>query len=272
MSLVTKALSDAVLTAMRAATDAEVMPRWRSLSSDDIRTKAGPWDLVTDADVLAERRLTDALTSLIDIPVVGEEATSVNPSLLELVASAESCWLVDPVDGTRNFVHGQEDFACMVALMEGGRTQAAWITYPAVDREMHGAAGVGTFIDGARVTAPVPPEPDVLRGALGARAFVTDPEAVYAAAGTLGPVRDIRFCAGWDYLDMVEGLKDYVLFTRTLPWDHAPGSLLVREAGLASLRPNGSEYLPGDGGAGLLTAHPSVWEKIAEAFAPAFTG
>lgn len=269
MPLVTQALSDAVLAAMREATDAEVMPRWRDLSEHDIRTKAGPWDLVTDADVLAERRLTASLTALLDIPVVGEEATAADSTLLDLVAAAEACWLVDPVDGTRNFVHGQEDFACMVALIEGGRTQGAWITYPAVDREMHGALGVGCFVDGKRATAPEPSDPTQLRGALGARAFVKDPEAVFAAAGTLGPVRDIRFCAGWDYLDMVEGAKDYVLFSRTLPWDHAPGSLLVREAGLTSRRPNGDEYVPGDSGAGLLTAHPSVWERIASAVARA---
>jgi fructose-1,6-bisphosphatase/inositol monophosphatase family enzyme len=266
---VTQALSDAVLAAMREATDAEVMPRWRSLSADDIRTKSGPWDLVTDADVLAERRITASLAQLIDIPVVGEEATAAHPALVGAVADAEACWVVDPVDGTRNFVHGQEDFACMVALIVGGRTEAAWITYPAVEREMHGALGVGTFIDGSRVTAPAPPDPDALRGALGARAFVGNPELVYEAASTLGPARDIRFCAGWDYFDMVLGLKDYLLFTRTLPWDHAPGSLLVREAGLDSRRPNGDEYLPGDSGAGLLTAHPSVWEKIASAIAPA---
>ncbi len=268
-SLVTQELSNAVLAAMRVATDAEVMPRWRSLTADDVRTKAGPWDLVTDADVLAEVRLTASLTALLDVPVVGEEATASTPGLLDLVASSEACWLVDPVDGTRNFVHGREDFACMVALVVEGRTEGAWITYPAVEREMHGAVGVGTFVDGVRVEAPVPPDASALRGALGARAFVRDVEAVYAAAATVGPVRDIRFCAGWDYLDMVEGLKDYVLFTRTLPWDHAPGSLLVREAGLVSMRPNGTEYIPGDGGAGLLTAHPSVWERVAGALAPA---
>jgi fructose-1,6-bisphosphatase/inositol monophosphatase family enzyme len=267
---VTQAMSDAVLAAMREATDAEVMPRWRSLSSDDVRTKAGPWDLVTDADVLAERQITASLTALLDVPVVGEEATAANPALIDLVGAAEACWVVDPVDGTRNFVHGQEDFACMVALIVGGQTEAAWITYPAVDREMHGAAGVGCFIDGERVTAPAPGNAASLRGALGARAFVADPELVYEAAATLGPVRDIRFCAGWDYFDMVLGLKDYLLFTRTLPWDHAPGSLLVREAGLSSLRPDGSEYLPGEDKPGLLTAHPSVWETVAAALRPAF--
>ena len=153
-SLVTHELSDAVLASMRSATDAEVMPRWRSLTADEVRTKAGPWDLVTDADVLAERRLTADLTAMLDIPVIGEEATAGNASLLDLVAVSEACWVVDPVDGTRNFVHGREDFACMVALIVAGRTEGAWITYPAVDREMHGAAGVGTFLDGVRATAP----------------------------------------------------------------------------------------------------------------------
>jgi fructose-1,6-bisphosphatase/inositol monophosphatase family enzyme len=267
---VTTSLSDAVLASMYDAAEAEILPRWRSLTADDIRTKAGPWDLVTDADVLAERRITADLKALLDIPVVGEEATAADPSRLSLVADAEACWVVDPVDGTRNFVHGQEDFACMVALIVGGRTHAAWITYPAVGRELHGASGSGAFLDGTRVMAPAPPDVNELRGALGARAFVTDPAAVYEAAGSLGPVRDIRFCAGWDYLDMVEGAKDYVLFTRTLPWDHAPGSLLCVEAGLTSLRPGGEEYVPGDGGAGLLTAHPSVWGRISGAVAPTF--
>ena len=58
--LVTPALSDAVLTAMREAAEAEVLPRWRALTADEVRTKSAPWDLVTDADVLAERRITAA--------------------------------------------------------------------------------------------------------------------------------------------------------------------------------------------------------------------
>lgn len=263
--LVTQLLSTAVLAAMGEAADTEIMPRWRSLADHEIRTKTAEWDLVTDADVLAERRLTDALTALVDIPVVGEEAASADPSLLEIVGSADACWLVDPVDGTRNFVHGREDFACMVALVEHGRTTGAWITYPAVGRALHGATGVGTFLDGERVMAPAPPNPDALRGAIGARAFIANPAAIHAAAATLGPTQEIRFCAGWDYLDLVEGAKDYVLFSRTLPWDHAPGALLTREAGLRASRFDGGEYLPGDDGVGLITAHPDVWDRIAAA-------
>src|SRR6187455_2061045 len=112
-ALATPALTTAVLDAMAVAAEAEIMPRWRSLTASEVRTKSAEWDLVTDADILAEERLTAALSALIDVPVVGEEATALDESLLELVASSDACWVVDPVDGTRNFVRGQEDFACM---------------------------------------------------------------------------------------------------------------------------------------------------------------
>lgn len=259
---VTDDLHAAVLAAMHEATDAEVLPRWRALAEGDVRTKSADWDVVTDADVLAERRLTEALRGLVDVPVVGEEAASADPSLTDLVGSAEACWLVDPVDGTKNFVDGKEDFACMVALVVGGRTQGAWITHPAVGRRIWGARGGGVFIDGVPVATPQPSDPARPSGAIGARLFLEDADAVHERSRLLGPVREIRFCAGWDYYDILVGDKDYVLFSRSLPWDHAPGGMLAEEVGMRVGRFDGAEYLPGDGRKGLLTAHPSIWEKV----------
>ena len=263
--ILTSDLSDAVLAAMGDAAAAEIMPRWRALAASEIRTKSADWDLVTDADVNAERMLTVALRKLIDIPVVGEEATAADESLLEIVGAQGACWVVDPVDGTRNFVDGKESFACMVALVDDGRTRAAWITYPATGREIHAVKGEGAFLDGARIVASEPADPFSLRGAIGARFTAAGPETVLDRASTLGPASPIRFCAGWDYLDVITGLTDYVSFSRTLPWDHAPGSLISLEAGLESLRHDGSEYLPGDGRSGILTAHPNVWQQVADA-------
>lgn len=250
---------------MADAAATEIMPRWQALTAAEIRTKSADWDLVTDADVNAEHMLTAALTALIDIPVVGEEATAENAALLDIVGAPGACWVVDPVDGTRNFVDGKETFACMIALVDDGRTQAAWITYPTTGRELHAALGVGAFLDGERITAAAPSDPAALRGAIGARLKPGARGTVLDRAATLGPATPIRFCAGWDYLDVVTGVTDYVSFSRSLPWDHAPGSLIAREAGLDSRRHDGAEYLPGDGRDGLLTAHPSVWQRVADA-------
>ncbi|MCB2412851.1 inositol monophosphatase [Demequina sp. TTPB684] len=265
---ITADLSTAVLAAMTRAAETEILPRWRSLAASEIRTKAHDWDLVTDADVEAEKQLTVALRDILDVTVVGEEATAVNPALLDEVGTGEPCWVVDPVDGTRNFVHGEETFACMVALIDGGRTQAAWITYPTTGSEVHAARGVGAFLDGQRHVAPAPPRPEALRGAVSAvYTGKGADDALLERAGTLGPASPIRFCAGWDYLDIVTGQTDYTSFTRTLPWDHAPGALIVSEAGLRVARFDGSEYLPGDKRTGILTAHPSVWQRVSDALA-----
>ncbi|WP_430868298.1 inositol monophosphatase family protein [Demequina aurantiaca] len=77
-------------------------------------------------------------------------------------------------------------------------------------------------------------------------------------------------CAGWDYADLLEGRTDYVLFSRTHAWDHAPAAAIVREAGFAVRRLDGSEYLPGVQGAPLLTAPVDLWDDIAAALAPAW--
>lgn len=265
--LITPSLTLAVLDAMDAAVESEVMPRWRALEASEIRSKTHEWDLVTDADEGAERLLTSVLRGFIDIPVVGEEATSKDPSLMDLVGST-SCWLVDPVDGTRNFVAGHETFACMVALIDRGLPIGAWITYPAVGRKAWALAGQGAFLDDAPLTTPAPSPEGGLRGAIGARLFLGEGEALMERAATLGEASPIRYCAGWDYLDVLTGATDYVSFSRSLPWDHAPGSLICNEAGLMSKRPEGDAYYPGDGRAGILTAHPSVWDKVASTLHP----
>lgn len=257
-------LTTAVLTAMKAATDAEVMPRWRALTQDEVRTKSAEWDLVTDADVEAERRLTVALRDLVDVPVVGEEATAASPELLDLVGSGGPVWIVDPVDGTRNFVAGSEVFGCMVALVDGGRTVGGWITHPAVGRSMHAVRGGGAYVDGRPVTADAPAHPRHLRGSLGSALVAREDHPTLQRAVQLGPVRPVRMCAAWDYADAVTGATDYVTFSLTMPWDHAPGALICQEAGLVSRRLSGAEYLPGDGGSGILTAHPSIWQVVAD--------
>jgi fructose-1,6-bisphosphatase/inositol monophosphatase family enzyme len=72
-----------------------------------------------------------------------------------------------------------------------------------------------------------------------------------------------RLCAGVDYPDVVEGGQHFVLFWRTLPWDHAPGVLLVREAGGRAGRLDGSEYQPSQPGTGLLVASDQqTWRTV----------
>jgi fructose-1,6-bisphosphatase/inositol monophosphatase family enzyme len=79
----------------------EIMPRFRKLSGGAVRQKTGPLDLATDADEAAERWLTEALQRWFPSAVViGEEATSADPTRLRLLADADLAFVVDPIDGT----------------------------------------------------------------------------------------------------------------------------------------------------------------------------
>jgi fructose-1,6-bisphosphatase/inositol monophosphatase family enzyme len=67
-------------------------------------------------------------------------------------------------------------------------------------------------------------------------------------------------CAGVEYPAIAQGEQHYVLYWRTLPWDHAAGTLLLTEAGGCALRLDGSPYLPADRRLGLLVAsNPGIW-------------
>lgn len=264
-----------VALAMTEAADAEIRPRFRALAEGDIALK-GPNDYVTEADKNAEIFLTKRLAEIEDVPVVGEEATADNPSLPDLLADAAAAWVVDPVDGTYHFVHGSPTYAVMVGYMEEGVAAAGWILLPETGDMYIGERGKGATLNGAPLTPRVVGDDASagrklggLRGAASAR-FVEPGlrDALDAAQLELGEIATPRMCAGWDYADLLQGTTDYLLFSRTHPWDHAPGAAIVREAGFTVKRLDGADYLPGVTGAPLLSAPEALWDDIAAVLAP----
>jgi fructose-1,6-bisphosphatase/inositol monophosphatase family enzyme len=81
----------------------EIMPRFRKLARGDVREKASPGDLVTEADEAAERFICAELARAFPgAALVGEEATTRDPALLDRLAEAELAFVIDPIDGTLN--------------------------------------------------------------------------------------------------------------------------------------------------------------------------
>ncbi|CAM5267068.1 3'(2'),5'-bisphosphate nucleotidase CysQ [Streptomyces badius] len=116
-----------VEAAVRAAAAAEIVPRHRKLAAHEIIEKSGPHDLVTAADRLAEEHLTAALTKLLPgSVVVGEESVHADPAVYDALGGDAPVWIVDPVDGTRQFVRGEAGFCTLVALAQHGEIHASW--------------------------------------------------------------------------------------------------------------------------------------------------
>jgi fructose-1,6-bisphosphatase/inositol monophosphatase family enzyme len=150
--------------------------------------------------------------------------------------SAEHAFTVDPVDGTKNFVHGSPDHAVMVAELRGGEVVRSWIWQPQHEIAYVAERGSGAWKNGRRLVRP--PLGDDLRGVTSRRTWVG------RAVGALRALDLTWVCCGVDYPKLVEGAADYALYRRAKPWDHAPGSLLLTEVGGFVGTFDGSPYRP----------------------------
>lgn len=237
---------DEVVTALREVAEELVVPRYRNLADGDISEKA-PGDLVTVVDRETEVALGKRLGNLLHGSlVVGEEAVAADHRVLERIGDPGPVWVIDPIDGTGNFAAGREPFALMVALLRGGRPVLGVIYQPVSGLVAAAESGSGAFLDGERMTLG--------RESLGSENLVASVhtrylpeilrEKVNSRLPRLGRVLPSRHCAGHDYAELIRGGHHFVLYWRSLPWDHAPGALLVREAGGVVRHFDGVQYDP----------------------------
>ncbi|MFJ8079761.1 inositol monophosphatase family protein [Streptomyces sp. NPDC096205] len=230
--------------AVRAAADAEILPRFRQLAAHEIDQKNGPHDLVTDADRKAELYLTEALSALLPgSVVVGEEAVHANPASYEAIRGDAPVWIVDPVDGTRQFVHGEDGFCTLIALAQRGVLLASWTYAPVRGQLATAVRGQGAFLDGERLYAGPPTPGRDLEVATSHPDYTTD-EQKRALLGLWTEGVAPRACgsAGLEYLALARGESDATAFSWEAAWDHAAGLLLVEEAGGAHLTLTGEPF------------------------------
>jgi fructose-1,6-bisphosphatase/inositol monophosphatase family enzyme len=231
------------------------------------RFKAGG-EPVSQVDLLMEARLRRFLRSFFPyVSIVGEESAGAAAALGHGLDEG-TVWLIDPLDGTSNFLAGGDDFAVMLCRLLGGRPVTAWVYLPAKGLVAMAEAGAGVVVDGVRLRPsglpPVPRRPPVeMAGEVHAGFLPEGMKARIAKAQAGQPRRRPRFCAGATYVGMVRGESDYALYYRTRPWDHAPGTLLIGEMDGRASRFDGTPYHPAVGGSGLLVTRAARdWEPL----------
>ncbi|GAA1925578.1 inositol monophosphatase family protein [Nocardioides lentus] len=240
--MTTDLATDAVLDLLVDVAERVITPRFRALDDAEVMEK-NPGDLVTVADREAEVELTAALRAAYpDAVVLGEEAYAADPAVMDrftAAARAGHAFTVDPVDGTKNFVHGSPDHAVMVAELREGEVVRGWIHQPQHGRSFVAERGAGAWVDGQRLTVPA------TTGDLGSwRAVTSARRWLRTRVEGMAPFELTWVCCGVDYPSVAAGLADVALYGNGLPWDHAPGSLLLTEAGGAVAGADGAPYDP----------------------------
>lgn len=225
-----------------------ITPRFRSLDDREVSEK-NPGDLVTVADHESEELITAALRAAYPgALVLGEEAMAADPGLLDAFATAEHSFTVDPVDGTKNFVNGSPDHAVMVAETRGGDVTRGWIWQPQHEVAYVAERGAGATRNGERLVV----------GDAGGAPYRT---ARWGWRGReldgLGTLEATWACCGVDYPHLIAGDAAALLYSRSMPWDHLPGGLILTEAGGRIGRLDGDPWRPRALEGGLLASGTS---------------
>ena len=185
---------------------------------------------VTVADQLAEKVIFEGLQRLApEIPVVGEEAASAG----EIPDVSSRFWLVDPIDGTKEFVNRNGEFTVNIALIDHGLPVLGLVLAPALDTLYAGAVGVGAWVEVGHQRRPLAVRSEPADGltVVGSRHHGNDAAVDAFLAGrrvaafrTVGS--SLKLCL------LAEGLADvYPRFGRTMEWDTAAGDAVLRAAG-----------------------------------------
>jgi myo-inositol-1(or 4)-monophosphatase len=214
----------------RAARDAAEYLRTVVLPRDPAAwlTK-GPSDFVTEVDRTAERMIADViLASTPDAAMLGEE---LSPD----AASADLTWVVDPLDGTTNFLHGYPAYAVSIAAAVDGRVVVGVILDVIQDRLYQAEAGEGAWLDGQRLSTSAITNPQHALIGTGFPFKHRDrlPEYLRQFPDILSSTSGIRRVgsAALDLADVAAGRLDGFWELALAPWDIAAGALLVRESG-----------------------------------------
>jgi len=189
---------------LREVAQREIAPRFQQLAPSDVFRKPSaedPHDVVTAADRAAEAELTLRLPELVPgSTVVGEEAVAADASVLARLRGSAPVWVVDPLDGTKNFAAGHGPFGSMVALVERGTLLAAGIYLTEGDNLFLAERGLGAFHNGERILLRIPAT-GVLKGTVNVRYMPPDlAEPLNARAALHTQVAPV-FCAAHEYTE-----------------------------------------------------------------------
>ncbi len=201
---------------------------FQNLQDSDIQAK-GKNDFVTRVDQEAE--IIIKRTILKEFPrhqVLGEESGYSK-------RKSKYLWVIDPLDGTTNFIQGIPHFAISMALMVNGKVVLGLIYNPLSEERFHAIEGQGAFLNNRRIAVN---KKKTLRSAFGATGFpFKAPQFLEAYANTfrdlLSRCQDMRRCgsAALDLAYTACGRYDFFWEAHLLPWDFMAGMLIVEEAG-----------------------------------------
>lgn len=220
-----------------------------------IETKSGRTDLVTSLDKATQDFLTERILNFDpSAKILGEENGK------DHVADMSGrVFIIDPIDGTMNFVLEQENFCIMLAVYEDGVGQLGFVYDVMKDEFLWGGKGIGVYCNGVRLDSPK--DLALNEGLVGMNHVMYQKnEFNVQQIGDLAMGVRMIGCAGYELIGLAMGRRNAYI-SRLAPWDYAPGGVLIEELGMKMSTITGAS-LKLDGRELFLAATPKTYEEI----------
>ncbi len=227
-------IDSAVKELLITVSEEVILPMAETMTEQSRQFKAGG-EIVTVVDKTVEDILVSSLKDLIpECNVLGEEMVSAEPERLQARLNDGYLWVIDPIDGTRNYFNQDNGrYAVIIALLKDGAPIAGWIYEPQQNQLISSVQGISE----PSVNDNVIERPQALdqtfqslKGFCFCRVFPDN----------IGPeiranLKDFSYeslhCIGAEYVDIILGRADFAIFPRSRLWDHAAGAYILTQKG-----------------------------------------
>ena len=246
-----------------------VLKYYKDLESIQISTKSSEDDYVTIADKESEEFIVRKLIGFLNVNHhIGEETSYLNKNQYKSIKDQSFSWVIDPIDGTKNYIKGKKEFCSMISLISNAIPIATFIYYPLKDLLVYAFKGFGAYSIDTKTNKIT-----------NLKIQTTNNFNVLGSGGTKGieePLRQLVLknlrkhtnrlfigSAGIETIMLASNEIQFVFHGRVTPWDHSPLDLITKEAGGCVYMANDkTEFNAFSEGPIIAASNYKIWKSI----------
>ena len=246
-----------------------ILKYYKNLSSKHINTKSSDDDYVSIADKESEIYIVKNLIGFLNInQYIGEETSYINKDDYKSFEKNALYWVIDPIDGTKNYINGKNEFCSMISLVFNSIPIASFVYYPLKNLLVYAFKGFGAYSLEIKTKK-------VIQLRIQQNSF----DNIVGSGGTKGIEEPLRQkvlqnlrkytnrlfigSAGIEAIMLASNETQFVFHGRVTPWDHSPLDLIIKESGGCVYMLNGkAEFNIFSRGPILAASNDQIWENI----------
>ncbi len=251
-----------------------ILHYYKNLKSKEISTKSSNDDFVTIADKKSEKFISDQLIDFLGVSDILGEETAFLFKNYDKYLHKSLLWIVDPIDGTKNYINGKEEFCSMISLVSSMIPIATFIYYPLKNTFVYAFKNFGAYIvdTNTNVSSKLLIKPSKILKLIGSGGTKGIPENYrQSILNNLKTNTERLFIgsAGIETIMLARNEIQFIFHGRVTPWDHSPMDLITKEAGgCVYMAINKSEFDIKSKGSILAASNLQIWNNIRNLIIP----